>query len=123
MSAVVQVWDLVILKPAPTAFVFRNWETKFQFFDTFDRGFITANKLFELGQMLNVVHGVKNSQICIQTKTSPRLEIIARWGPLPISMVLWSERSLRSMMLSLARRSKVVNNTSVLNVKKSEENS
>ena len=56
MSAVVQAWDLVILKPAPPAFVFRNWKTKSQFFDTFDRGFITADKLFELGQMLNVVH-------------------------------------------------------------------
>ena len=57
--------------------------------------------------------GVKNSQMCIQTKTSPRLEIMASWGPLPISMVLRSERSLKSKMLSLARTSKVVNNTSV----------
>ena len=67
--------------------------------------------------------GVKDSQMCIQTKTSPRLEIIARWDPLPIRMVPWSERSLKSKMLSLARISKVVNNTSVLNVKKSEEDS
>ena len=36
--------------------------------------------------------GVKNSQMFIQTKTSPRLEITARWGYLPISVVLWSER-------------------------------
>ena len=57
MSAVVQAWDLVILKPAPPAFLFRNWETKFQFFDTFDRGFITANQLFELGQLLNLWRG------------------------------------------------------------------
>ena len=56
---------------------------------------------------------VKNSQMCIQTKTSPRLEIIDRWGPLLISMVLRSERSLKSKMLSLARTSKVVNNTSM----------
>ena len=60
---IVQCWlqasDLVILKPAPPAFVFRNWETKFQFFDIFDRSFITADKLFELGQLLNVVHGGK----------------------------------------------------------------
>ena len=67
--------------------------------------------------------GVKNSQMCIQTKTSPSLEIIARWGLLPISMVLRFERSLKSKMLSLARTPKVVNNTNVLNVKKSEEGS
>ena len=59
--------------------------------------------------------GVKNSQMCIQTKTSPR------WGPLPVSMILCSEKSLKSKMISLARTSKYVNNTSVLNVKKSEE--
>ena len=59
MSAVVQAWDLVILKLAPPAFVFRNWETKFIFFDNFDRGFITADKLLALGQLLNVVHGGK----------------------------------------------------------------
>ena len=54
----------------------------------------------------------------IQTKTAPRLEFIASWGPLPISMVLWSERSLKSKMLSLARTSKYVNNTSVLCIEK-----
>ena len=59
MSAVLQAWDLVILKPPPPAFVFQNWETKVQFFDTFDRGFNKADKLFELGQFLNVVHGNK----------------------------------------------------------------
>ena len=59
MSALVQVWDLVILKPAPPAFVVRNWETKFQFIDPFDRGYIAADKLFELGQLLKVVHGGK----------------------------------------------------------------
>ena len=37
--------------------------------------------------------GVKNSQMYIQTKTSLRLEIIARWGYLPINMVLRSKRS------------------------------
>ena len=52
MSAVVQAWDLVILKLAPPAFVFRTWETKFKFFDNFDRGFITADKSFALGQLL-----------------------------------------------------------------------
>ena len=59
----------------------------------------------------------------IQTKTAPRLEIIARWGPLPISMVLRSERNLKSKMLSLARSLKYVNNTSVLSTKKWEEDS
>ena len=71
-----------------------------------------ADKLFELGQLLNVVHRGKEFSNVL-SKTSPRLEIIARWGPLPISMVLRSERSLKSKMLSLARTSKVVNNTSV----------
>ena len=66
---------------------------------------------------------VKNSQIFIQTKTSPKLEIIARWGYLPISMVLRSERSLKSKMLSLARTSNYVNDTSVLSIKKSEDDS
>ena len=66
---------------------------------------------------------VKNSQMFIQTKTSARLEIIAGWGYLPISMVLQSERSLKSKMLSLARTSKYVNDTSVLSSKKSEADS
>ena len=41
----------------------------------------------------------------ILIETSPGLGIIARWGPLPISMVLRSEESLKSEMLSLARTS------------------
>ena len=64
---------------------------------------------------------VKNSQIFIQKKTSPRLEIMARWDSLPISMIR-SERSFKSKMLSLARTSKYVNN-SVLDIKKSEKDS
>ena len=67
--------------------------------------------------------GGKNSQMFIQTKTSPRLEIIVRWGYLPISMVLRSERSLKSKMLSLERTSKYVNDISVLIIKKSEDDS
>ena len=39
-------------------------------------------------------------------KTSRGLEIIARWGPHPTSMVLQSEGSPKSEMLSLARTSK-----------------
>ena len=67
--------------------------------------------------------GVKNIQMCNPTKTSPRLEIIARCDPLPISMVLRYEKSLKSKMLSLAWTSKYVNNTYVLNIKESEEDS
>ena len=54
----------------------------------------------------------------IQTKTSARLGNIGRWGTLPISMVLRSERSLKSNILSLAWTSKYVNNISVLSIKK-----
>ena len=56
-------------------------------------------------------------------ETSPGLGIISRWGNLPISMVLRSEECLKSEMLSLARTSKYVKNTSVLSIKKSEEDS
>ena len=66
---------------------------------------------------------VKNSQMFIQTRTSPRPEIIARWGHFPISMVLRSERSLKSKMLSFARTSKYLNDTSVLSIKTFEEDS
>ena len=59
----------------------------------------------------------------ILIETSPGLGIIARWGPFPINMVLWSEESLKSEMLSLARTSKYVKNTSVLSINKSEEDS
>ena len=58
-----------------------------------------------------------------KTQTPLGLEITARWGNLPISMVLRSEGSLKSEMLSLARTSKYVDNTSVLSVNKTEEDS
>ena len=48
------------------------------------------------------------------------LEIIARWGNLPISMVLRSEGSLKLEMLSLARTSKYVDNTILLSINKTE---
>ena len=51
------------------------------------------------------------------------LEIIARWGNLQINMVLRSEGSLKLEMLSLARTSKYVDNTSVLSINKTEEDS
>ena len=57
--------------------------------------------------------GVKYSQMFIQIKFLLKLEIISRCGPLPISMGFRSEGSLKSEMLSLARTSKYVNNTSV----------
>ena len=57
-----------------------------KFFDTFDRGFSKAEKLFALGQLLKVVHGGKefssnvlSNQACARTGEH-------RWGPLPISM-------------------------------------
>ena len=59
----------------------------------------------------------------ILIETSPGLGKIDRWGPLPISMVLRSLRSLKSEMLSLARTSKYVKNTSVLSINKPEEDS
>ena len=49
--------------------------------------------------------------------------MIARWGNLPISMDLRSEGSLKLEMLSLARTSKYVDNTSVLSINKTEEDS
>ena len=49
------------------------------------------------------------------------IAVIARWGNLPISMVLRSEGSLKLKMLSLARTSKYVDNTSVLSINKTEE--
>ena len=59
--------------------------------------------------------GVKIMFILIET--SPGLGIIARWGNLPISMVLRSQKSLKSEMLSLARTSKYMKNTKVLDIK------
>ena len=49
--------------------------------------------------------------------------IIAEWGPVPVSMVLRSEESIKSEILSLARTSEYMKNTSVLSVNKSEEDS
>ena len=59
----------------------------------------------------------------ILIETSSGLGIIARWDPLPISMVLRSEENLNSEMLSLARSSKYMKTTSVLSLNKSEEDS
>ena len=84
-------------------------------------GFSTADKSFVLGQLLKVVHGRKIMFILIET--SPGLGIITGWGPLPISVVLRSEGSLKSEMLSLARTSKYAKNTSVVSINKSEKDS
>ena len=70
---------------------------------------------------LKVVHGGKEFTNVHSNQDFPRLVIIARWGHLQISMVLRSERNLKSKMLSLAWTSKYVNDTSVS--KKSEEDS
>ena len=110
-------------QPYPTRLRISELGNQVQCFDTFDRGFSTADKLFVLGQLLKVVHGGKNSQMFIQIKTSKRPEIIAGWGHLPISMILRSESNLKSEMLSLARTSKYVQNTRVLSERKSEEDS
>ena len=59
----------------------------------------------------------------ILIETFPGLRNIARWGPLPVSVVLRYEGSLRSEMPSLVRTSKYVQNTSVLSINKSEEDS
>ena len=59
----------------------------------------------------------------ILIETSPGLGIIAKWCNLPISMVLRSQESFKSEMLSLARTSIYVKNTSVLSINKSEEDS
>ena len=56
----------------------------------------------------------------ILIETSTGLGITTRWGPLPNNMVFRSEESLKSEMLSLARTSKYVKNTSVLSINKSE---
>ena len=58
----------------------------------------------------------------IPIETSAGLGIIAKCGPLPISMVLRSE-SLKSEMLCPAWTSKYGKNTSVLSINKSEEDS
>ena len=59
----------------------------------------------------------------ILNRDSLGLEIIAGRGNLPISMVLRSEGSLKLEMLSLARTSKYVDNTSVLSINETEEDS
>ena len=68
--------------------------------------------------------GVKFSNVHSK-QDSPRTGDTAKWCPLPSSMVLRSEGSLKSEMLSLARTSKYVNNTTVLVCKSynSEEDS
>ena len=49
--------------------------------------------------------GVNNKKLFILNRDSLGLEIIVRWGNLPISMVFLSEGSLKVEMLSLARTS------------------
>ena len=51
------------------------------------------------------------------------VQVDGRWGSLQISMVIRSEGILKLEMLSLARTSKYVDNTSVLRVNRTEEDS
>ena len=78
---------------------------------------VRLTNYFAPGQLLKVVHGGKEFSNVLSNQDFPRLDIIARWGHLPISMVLRSERSLKSKMLSLARTSKYMNDTSELSIK------
>ena len=91
-------------------------ETKFKF-STLKGVSVRLTNYLHWDSCLRWFMEVKNSHMFIQTKTSPSLEITARWGSLPISMVLRSERSLKSKLLSLARTSKYVIDTSVLSIK------
>ena len=59
----------------------------------------------------------------VNNKNIVHSKFIARWGNLPISMVLRSEGSLKLEMLSLARTSKYVDKTSVLSINKTKEDS
>ena len=83
-SAVVEVCGLVILKPS----YFGTGEQSSSF---------TTDKLFTPGQLLKVLMGVT----------------ILKFSFKSISIVPWSEGSLKSEMLSLMWISKYVNNTSV----------
>ena len=46
-------------KTCPTRLIISELGNQVQIFDTFDRGFSTADKLFALGQLLKVVYGGK----------------------------------------------------------------
>ena len=78
---------------------------------------LEQNYLFVWDSCLRWFLGVNNESIVLN-RDSLGLEIIPRWGNLPINMVLRSEGSLKLEMLSLARTSKYVDNTSVLSIKK-----
>ena len=67
--------------------------------------------------------GVNKKILFILNRDSLGLEIIVRWEYLPISVALRSEGILKLEMLSLARTPKYVDNTSVLSINKTEEDS
>ena len=81
---------------------------------------LEQNYQFVWDSCLRWFMGVNNKSIVL---SKSRLALIARWGNLPICMVLQSEGSLKLEMLSLARASTYVNNTSVLSINKIEEDS
>ena len=80
----------------PTRFRISELGNQVQIFDTFDRGFSTADKLFALEQILIDFPGTGDNR-----------------GLFPISMVHRSEGSLKSELLSLVRTSKYVTNTNI----------
>ena len=114
-SAEVQSWGFDILEPDPPAFRVSELigGVGVRIFRHFLLGFSTGLNYSHWDSCVRWFMGVKYFQIFIQIRTPRGLEIIARWGNLPISMALRSEESLKSEMLSLARTSKYLNNTNV----------
>ena len=87
-------------------------------------------KIHELPEQPTYIQFITNVRIIRGLGRKIFLNLSERQGgiwspkvPLPIRMVLQSGRSLKSEMLSLTRTPKYVNSTSVLSIKKSEEES
>ena len=77
---------------------------------------VRLTNYFALGQLLKVIHGIKefsNVHSNLDFAKTGDHSYIYRWDLLPISMVLRSERSFKSKMLSLARTSKYVEHQKV----------
>ena len=75
------------LKPAPPAFVFRNWEAWFKF-STLSIGVsVRLTNHSRCDSCLKWFMRVKKCQMFIVIETSSGLETIARWGP---SQSVWS---------------------------------
>ena len=78
----------------PTRFRISEMGSLVQMFDTFDRGFSIT--YLRCDSSLRWFMKVKKCKMLIVIETSPGLATIAGWVPLPISMVLRSERSVKS---------------------------